>query len=134
MPEVIIKIGERPFTVACPDGEESQLEAARAILNAEAQVLVAHAGRMPEAQMLLMSGLMLADRAIALEKKMKEVESEMALMRQGMTDIPPEIKTIKKEVEVPVIPAELLESLAELSARAEAAADDLEEKLAQPVA
>ena len=57
MPEVTIKIAERPFKVACPDGEESQLEAARAILNAEAQVLVAHVGRMPEAQMLLMSGL-----------------------------------------------------------------------------
>ena len=134
MPEVIIKIGERPFTVACPDGEESQLEAARAILNAEAQVLVAHAGRMPEAQMLLMSGLMLADRAIALEEKVKAVEAEIELMRQILKDTPPGIKTLTKEVEVTVIPAELLESLAELSARAESAADNLEEKAAQPVA
>lgn len=134
MPEVTIKIGERPFKVACPDGEESQLEAARAILNAEAQVLVAHAGRMPEAQMLLMSGLMLADRAIALEEKVKAVEAEIELMRQILKDTPPEIKTLTKEVEVAVIPAELLESLAELSARAEAAADNLEEKAAQPVA
>ena len=134
MPEITIKIGERPFTVACPGGEESQLEAARAILNAEAQVLVAHTGRMPEAQMLLMSGLMLADRAIALEEKVKEVEAEVALMRQGMKDIPQEIKTVTKEVEVPIIPAELLESLAELTARAEAAADNLEEKVVQPVA
>jgi hypothetical protein len=30
------------------------------------------------------------------------------------------------------VPEELLESLAELSARAEAAADDLEQKIAQP--
>jgi cell division protein ZapA len=134
MPEVTIKIGERPFKVACPDGEESQLEAARAILNAEAQVLVAHAGRMPEAQMLLMSGLMLADRAIALEEKVKAVEAEIELMRQILEDTPPEIKTLTKEVEVAVIPAELLESLAELSARAESAADNLEEKAAQPVA
>lgn len=134
MPEVTIKIGERPFKVACPDGEESQLEAARAILNAEAQVLVAHAGRMPEAQMLLMSGLMLADRAIALEEKVKAVEAEIELMRQILKDTPPGIKTLTKEVEVAVIPAELLESLAELSARAEAAADNLEEKAAQTVA
>ena len=134
MPEVTIKIGERPFKVACPDGEESQLEAARAILNAEAQVLVAHAGRMPEAQMLLMSGLMLADRAIALEEKVKAVEAEIELMRQILKDTPPGIKTLTKEVEVAVIPAELLESLAELSARAESAADNLEEKAAQPVA
>ena len=58
----------------------------------------------------------------------------MALMRQGMKDIPQEIKTVTKEVEVPIIPAELLESLAELTARAEAAADNLEEKVVQPVA
>ena len=134
MPEVTIKIGERPFKVACPDGEESQLESARAILNAEAHVLVAHAGRMPEAQMLLMSGLMLADRAIALEEKVKAVEAEIELMRQILKDTPPEIKTLTKEVKVAVIPAELLESLAELSARAESAADNLEEKAAQPVA
>ena len=134
MPEVTIKIGERPFKVACTDGEESQLEAARAILNAEAQVLVAHAGRMPEAQMLLMSGLMLADRAIALEEKVKAVEAEIELMRQILKDTPPGIKTLTKEVEVTVIPAELLESLAELSARAESAADNLEEKAAQTVA
>ena len=84
--------------------------------------------------MLLMSGLMLADRAIALEEKVKAVEAEIELMRQILKDTPPGIKTLTKEVEVTVIPAELLESLAELSARAESAADNLEEKAAQPVA
>jgi cell division protein ZapA len=77
---------------------------------------------------------MLADRAIALEEKVKAVEAEIKLMRQVLKDTPPEIKTLTKEVEVAVIPAELLESLAELSARAEAAADNLEEKAAQTVA
>ncbi len=134
MYDVTIKIVERLFNVPCADGEESKLEAARAILNAEDQVLVAHAGRMPQAQMMLMSGLMLADRAIALEEKVKAVEAEIELMRQILKDTPPEIKTLTKEVEVTVIPAELLESLAELSARAESAADNLEEKAAQPVA
>jgi len=33
MPEVTIKIGDRPFKVACPAGEENQLEAASAKLN-----------------------------------------------------------------------------------------------------
>ena len=133
MPEVTIKIGERPFTVFCPDGEESQLEAARAILNAEAQVLVAHAGRMPEPQMLLMSGLMLADRAITLENRVKVAEAEVERVKQNLKDIPQEIRTVTKEVEVPIIPSALLESLAELSARAEAAADSLEEKTAYPI-
>ena len=132
MPEVTIKIGDRPFKVACPAGEESQLEAASAKLNAEAKVLIAHSGRVPESQMLLMSGLMLADRAIALEEKVKAAEIEMSSLRQSNKNITPEIKTVIKEVKVTAVPEELLESLAELSARAEAAADDLEQKIAQP--
>jgi len=132
MPEVTIKIGDRPFKVACPAGEESQLEAASAKLNAEAKVLIAHSGRVPESQMLLMSGLMLADRAIALEEKVKAAEIEMSSLRQSNKNIAPEIKTVLKEVKVTAVPKELLESLAELSARAEAAADDLEQKIAQP--
>ena len=132
MPEVTIKIGDRPFKVACPAGEENQLEAASAKLNVEAKVLIAHSGRVPESQMLLMSGLMLADRAIALEEKVKAAEIEMSSLRQSNKNIAPEIKTILKEVKVTAVPEKLLESLAELSARAEAAADDLEQKIAQP--
>ena len=132
MPEVTIKIGDRPFKVACPAGEENQLEAASAKLNVEAKVLIAHSGRVPESQMLLMSGLMLADRAIALEEKVKAAEIEMSSLRQSNKNITPEIKTVLKEVKVTAVPEELLESLAELSARAEAAADDLEQKIAQP--
>jgi cell division protein ZapA len=133
MPDVTIKIGDRPFTVACPAGEESQLEAASSKLNAEAKVLITHSGRVPESQMLLMSGLMLADRAIALEKKLKAAEVEMSSLRQSIENKAPEIRTVIEEVKVTSVPEELLESLAELSARAEAAADDLEEKIAQPV-
>ena len=132
MPEVTIKIGDRPFKVACPAGEENQLEAASAKLNVEAKVLIAHSGRVPESQMLLMSGLMLADRAIALEEKVKAAEVEMSSLRQSNKNITPEIKTVIKEVKVTAVPEELLESLAEMSARAEAAADDLEQKIAQP--
>ena len=133
MPEVTIKIGDRPFTVACPAGEESQLEAASTKLNAEAKVLLAHAGGMPESQMLLMAGLMLADRALALEEKVKIAEAEVKNLRQNNKNISPEIKTIIEKVKVTDIPEKLLESLSELSARAEAAADNLERKLAQPV-
>ena len=133
MPEVTIKIGDRPFTVACPAGEESQLKAASTKLNAEAKVLLAHSGRMPESQMLLMSGLMLADRALALEEKVKIAEAKVEALHHNNTEISPKIKTIIEKVEADSVPEELLEVLSDLSARAEAAADNLEQKLAQSV-
>ena len=133
MPEVTIKIGDRPFIVACPVGEESQLEAASNKLNAEATVLLDHSGRMPESQMLLMAGLMLADRALALEEKVKIAEVEVKKLRQNNKNISPEIKTIIEKVKVKSIPEELLKTLSDLSVRAETAADNLEQKLVDPV-
>ena len=131
MPEVTIKIGQRPYTVNCPAGEEPQLQKAREALDAEASSLLAQVGRVPEAQMLLMSGLMLADRTLALQDQLRQAQEALEQAQRSAHEIAPEIKTVIKEVEVSVVPPALLESLAELSARAEAAADDLEERLAQ---
>ena len=131
MPEVTIKIGQRPYTVNCPAGEEPQLQKAREALDAEASSLLAQVGRVPEAQMLLMSGLMLADRTLALQDQLRQAQEALEQAQRSAQEIAPEIKTVIKEVEVSVVPPALLESLAELSARAEAAADDLEERLAQ---
>ena len=131
MPEVTIKIGQRPYTINCPEGEGPQLQKARDALDAEASTLLAHAGRVPEAQMLLMSGLMLADRTLALQEQLRATEAALEQAQQASQGVPQEITTVIKEVEVPVVPPALLESLAELSARAEAAADDLEERISQ---
>ena len=132
MPEVTIKIGQRPYTVNCPEGEEPQLQKARDALDAEASTLLAYAGRVPEAQMLLMSGLMLADRTLALQEQLRATEAALEQAQQASQEVYREIKTVVKEVEVPMVPVALLETLAELSARAEATADDLEERIAQP--
>ncbi len=61
MPEVNVTIGGRGYQLACNEGEEPHLQAAAKLLNAEAETLQAQAGRVPEARMLLMAGLMLAD-------------------------------------------------------------------------
>ncbi|HAW47492.1 MAG TPA: cell division protein ZapA, partial [Roseovarius sp.] len=62
MPEVTIEIDGRTFEVACQEGEESYLRFAAKLLDEEAAVLSAQVGRVPEARMLLMAGLMLADK------------------------------------------------------------------------
>ena len=129
MPEVTVIIGERPFTVACTAGEESQLEACSVKLNAEANVLVAHSGRMQESQMLLMSGLMLADRAISLEERVKLAEAEIKKLRSDREKIPKDIKSLRSKFQVSDVSKELLTSLSELTVNAEAAANNLEKKL-----
>jgi cell division protein ZapA len=87
-------------------------------------------GRMPEARMLLMAGLMLADKTAAVEDRIREVEAQLAERTAELDALksapPPE----PDRIEVPVIPASVTETLAELAARAESLAAAIEEKSA----
>lgn len=125
MPEVEIRIGGRSFEVSCQDGEEQYLQAAAGMLDAEASVLSSQIGRLPEARMLLMAGLMLADRTAGMQDKLATLEAELAQIKSAPPP-PPE------RIEVPVMPAGVAETLAELTARAEALAAQLEGKTAGP--
>ncbi len=130
MPEVTIHIGGRGFEVSCQEGEETYLRAAAKLLDDEAQVLSDQIGRMPESRMLLMSGLMLADKAAvneerlkSLEAKINELEAELETLRNAPQPEP-------ERVEVAVVPPSITDTLAELAARAEALASVVEEKSA----
>ena len=128
MPEVDITIGGRTFAVACQDGEEQYLLSAAEMLDTEARALIDQIGRIPEPRMLLMAGLMLADKTAGLEEKLAasgaRVEELETMVRQAAQKPAPE----PERIEVPVMPAGVTEALAELAARAEAVAQEVEEK------
>jgi len=128
MPEVTIQIGGRDFDVSCQEGEESYLHAAAKMLDDEAQVLANQIGRMPEARMLLMAGLMLADKTAAVEDRVREVEDELAAAKAELERLKAAPKPEPERIEVPVIPDDVTDTLAELAARAEALAAEIEEK------
>ena len=71
MADITIAIGGREFEVACKDGEEHFLHSAASMLDVEASALNDALGRMPETRMLLMAGLMLADKTASLEDQLK---------------------------------------------------------------
>lgn len=115
MPELEILIGGKPFLVSCQPGEEHFLRGAAQMLDAEAAPLMAALGRLPEAKMLLMAGLMLADKTAALEDELRQARAALAEAEARPVPAP-------ARVEVPLIPAAVTESLAEIAARAEALA------------
>ncbi|MDA3857733.1 MAG: cell division protein ZapA [Roseovarius sp.] len=119
MPEVQIEIGGRTFEVACQAGEEHYLQSAAKMLDEEASVLAAQIGRIPEPRMLLMAGLMLADKTAGLQDKLAEKDAELDQMRNAPT---PEAQRI----EVPVVPQDVTDTLAEIAARAEALAETVD--------
>ncbi len=129
MPEVTITIGGRDFEVACQEGEEHYLKSAAAMLDAEASVLNSQIGRMPEARMLLMAGLMLADKTAGLEEQLRYKEEQNTNLESLMARMKDQPAPEPERIEVPVMPQGVTESLAELAARAEALAAAVEEKV-----
>ncbi len=128
MPEVEIRIGGRTFEVSCQEGEEHYLQAAAGMLDTEASTLTAQIGRLPEARMLLMAGLMLADKTAGVEDRLREAESEMAALRAELEQLKNAPGPAPERIEVPVIPPQITETMAELAARAESLADSLEDR------
>ncbi|MBT0956461.1 cell division protein ZapA [Alphaproteobacteria bacterium KMM 3653] len=130
MPEVDISIGGREFQVACQEGEDHFLKSAAALLDREATSLVAQIGRLPEGRMLLMAGLMLADRTAAYEERAKAAESKIEGLEKQLAFLQEQPAPEPQKVEVAVIPSSVTDTLAELAARAEALAAQAEEKAA----
>lgn len=119
MPELNIKIGGRGFSVACQEGEEPYVQAAAALLDHEAQPLVSAMGRLPEGKLLLMAGLMLADKTLAKDEEIRALQARVAELEARPEPQP-------ERVEVSVVPVELIDSLADLALRAEALAAQLD--------
>ena len=127
MPEVVVSIGGREFEVACQEGEEHFLKSAAQLLDNEATVLSTQIGRLPAERMLLMAGLMLADKTASVEDRNRDLQNQLAEKEaelDQLRDAPPQ------QVEVPVVPEAVTETLAELAARAESVAAAIEEKAA----
>ncbi|MFN4201619.1 MAG: cell division protein ZapA [Tabrizicola sp.] len=119
MPDLEVIIGGRSFQVACQPGEEHFLRSAAAMLDAEAQPIVAQLGRLPEAKMLLMAGLMLADKTAAIEDELRTLRARVAEL---------EARPVATR-DVAVVPKQVSDTLAEIAARAEAMAARVEEQL-----
>ena len=127
MPEVRITIGGREFDVSCQEGEDHFLRTAAQMLDTEAQSLVGQLGRMPEARMLLVAGLLLADRTAAMEDQIRSTEERAQAAEAALA----KLQANPPRVEVPVIPQALVDTLAEIAARAESLAERVEEKAGQ---
>ena len=126
MPEQVITIGHKEFTVACQTGEEPYLIAAAEMLDVEARTLLNQIGRVPAERMLLMAGLMLADKTAEAEDKVKAAEEEIVSLRDEIARLHARPVPEPRRVEVPVIPADVTDALTELAARAESVADEME--------
>jgi cell division protein ZapA len=129
MPEVRISVGGREFDVACQEGEEHFLKAAAKMLDTEAATLLSQIGRMPESRMLLMAGLLLADKTAGAEDRLQVLEAKVGAQEAELETLRGTAQPAGEPQTIAVIPPEMTDNLAELAARSEAMASEIEEKL-----
>ena len=115
MPEVAINLGDKKFTVTCQPGEESALESAASLLNEEASYLVSEIGQLSEQKLLLMSGLMLADKMFSQSQKLTKCE---AALEEALTKVK-ELEEAKSSPQAQSGQHDLLEQLAVITEKAE---------------
>lgn len=128
MPDMTIEIGGKAFSVACQDGEETYLKAAAGLLDREAQTLLASGARLTQDRMLLMAGLMLADKSISADEELRALDRRLAQQTKLIDELQaapapaPQVREVVKEVEVvrDVVPDAALTRLDALADRAEA--------------
>lgn len=123
MPDIRISVGGRDFDVSCQPGEEHFLRAAARLLDNEATVLIGQIGRLPESRMLLMAGLMLADKTAGLEDQLRAAEERAELAER----VASHARSNQERVEIPVLPQSILDALTEIADRAEGLADRAED-------
>ncbi|MBL8894947.1 MAG: cell division protein ZapA [Rhizobiales bacterium] len=83
MSQVIVQVNDRPYTMQCPDGEEEHLRDLARLLDAEVQRIKRSVGSVGDIRILVMSGLMVADRLSEAIKRVEELEEQMRSLRES---------------------------------------------------
>ncbi|NOR64339.1 MAG: cell division protein ZapA [Rhodobacteraceae bacterium] len=106
MPEIILEIGGRSFTLACDPGEEASLKMAAEMLAVEARRLEDAIGRVPESRMLLMAGLMLADRTKEMETACQLSDTRLKTLEDRLLESEAKLAEMTVEMNKQPEPAE----------------------------
>ena len=123
MPEVDVNIGGKNFSVSCQIGEEQYLEAAAAALNAEAKKLGDQISKISDSRMLLMAGLMLADKTADMNDKLIQAEEKLSAATVEIKKL--NALSLDHSDRPEVIPEALTKNLSDIVLKAESLADQL---------
>jgi cell division protein ZapA len=77
MAHVIVEVNGRPYTMQCPDGEEEHLRELARLLDSEVTRIKQSVGTVGDIRLLVMSGLMVADRLSEAITRIETLEQDV---------------------------------------------------------
>ena len=83
MSQVIVQVNDRPYTMQCPDGEEDHLQELAKLLDAEVSRIKSNVGAVGDIRLLVMAGLMVADRLSESVRRIEELEDQLRGAREA---------------------------------------------------
>jgi cell division protein ZapA len=81
MGQVVVEVNGRPYTMNCSDGEEEHLMELAQLLDSEVTTIKGGVGQVGDIRLLLMAGLVVADRLSEALRKIEGLQDEVAGLR-----------------------------------------------------
>ena len=95
MANVVVTVADRPYTMQCPDGEEDHLRELATLLDTEVARIKSSVGSIGDIRLLVMSGLMVADRLSESMQKIEALEEQVQGLRESRNLVQTQMKTLE---------------------------------------
>ena len=95
MAHVIVQVNGRPYTMQCPDGEEDHLKELAVLLDSEVTRVRQSVGSVGDIRLLVMAGLMVADRLSEAIKKIESLDEQISGLREARNTTQVEAKELE---------------------------------------
>ena len=99
MAHVIVQVNGRPYTMQCPEGEEEHLRELAELLDSEVQRVKQSVGNVGDIRMLVMAGLMVADRLSEAIRRIESLEEQIAGLREARNAAAADAEVVEEEFE-----------------------------------
>ena len=86
MAHVIVHVSGRPYTMQCPEGEEDHLRELAELLDGEVARVKTSVGNVGDIRMLVMAGLMVADRLSEAIHRIEALEEQLVGLRESRNE------------------------------------------------
>mgnify|MGYP006376897315 CR=1 FL=1 len=96
MAQVVVQVNDRPYTMQCPDGEEEHLKELARLLDAEVTRIRQSVGTVGDIRLLVMSGLMVADRLSEAIRKIEDLEDQVRGLHEARAAAQSELKSVEE--------------------------------------
>jgi cell division protein ZapA len=92
MAHVIVQVNGRPYTMQCPDGEEEHLRDLAKLLDTEVARVRASVGSVGDIRLLVMAGLMVADRLSEATARIETLDEQVRGLREARNTLQTEMR------------------------------------------